>query len=142
MKPHYAIAFLAATLLLTAYSGVRKPTDQLVEIRSGTWPMNLERTIEARDTSYALLFRDQQVLNDVVMDTLPFVNLVQLKYLEQALSALKKGTNGDIAKFKDYSVKRADVKGQGTWYILRYQWGLTNFQQPEADIIIEAIKHL
>jgi hypothetical protein len=114
----------------------------LVEVRSGEWPMNLERTIENRDTSYSLLFRDQQVMKDVAMDTLQFPNLEQLKYLEKALSALKTGTNGDIAKFKNYSIQRADKKYEGVWYILRDKWGLTSFQQPEADIMTHTIKSL
>lgn len=114
----------------------------LVEVRSGEWPMILERTIDRPDTTYSLQFRDQQVINGIVLDTLPFPNLQQLKYFGKALSALKTGNNGDIAKFKDYSVKRADKKGEGTWYLLRYQWGLTDFQQPEADIMIRTIRSL
>lgn len=114
----------------------------LVEIRSGEWPMSLERTIENRDTSYSLLFRDEQVVKGVAMDTLQFPDLEQLRYLGKALSALKTGTNGDIAKFKNYSVQRADKKYEGTWYILRDKWGLTSFQQPEADIMTHAIKGL
>lgn len=117
----------------------------LVEVRSGEWPINLERDIDARDTSYALLFRDQQVMNGVVMDTLSFPNLKQLQYFGKALTALKAGSNGDIAKFKEYSIKRADKQYEGTWYILRVefnQFGLTDFQQPEADIMTKTIKKL
>jgi hypothetical protein len=121
---------------------VHSNSTNLVEIRSGDWPMNLERTIEKSDTSYSLLFRDQQVVTGVVMDTLPFPDLVQLKYFEEALSTLKTGNNGDIAKFKDYSIKRAEVKREPVWYILRIKWGLTNFQQPESDIMIRTIKNL
>lgn len=124
------------------FNSVHSSSTNLVEIRSGEWPMNLERTIEKSDTSYSLLFRDQQVMNGVVMDTLPFPNLEQLKYFEKALSALKIGANGDIAKFKNYSIKRADRKYGGVWYILRFQWGLTDFQQPEADIMSKTIKSL
>jgi hypothetical protein len=126
----------------TGHIWVHANSTNLVEVRSGDWPMNLERTIEKSDTSYSLLFRDQQVVTGVVMDTLPFPNLVQLKYFENALSALKTGTNGDIAKFKDYSIKRAEVKREAVWYILRIKWGLTNFQQPESDIMIRTIKNL
>ena len=121
---------------------VHSNSTNLVEVRSGDWPMNLERTIEKSDTSYSLLFRDQQVVTGVVMDTLPFPDLVQLKYFEEALSTLKTGNNGDIAKFKDYSIKRAEVKREPVWYILRIKWGLTNFQQPESDIMIRTIKNL
>ena len=121
---------------------VHSNSTNLVEVRSGDWPMNLERTIEKSDTSYSLLFRDQQVVTGVVMDTLPFPDLVQLKYFEEALSTLQTGNNGDIAKFKDYSIKRAEVKREAVWYILRIKWGLTNFQQPESDIMIRTIKNL
>jgi hypothetical protein len=124
------------------FTGMHSYSTNIVEVRSGDWPMNLERTIEKSDTSYSLLFRDQQVVTGVVMDTLPFSNLEQLKYFEKALSALKTGTNGDIAKFKDYSIKRAEVKREGIWYILRIKWGLTNFQQPESDLMIRTIKTL
>jgi hypothetical protein len=113
----------------------------LVEVRSGDWPINLERTVERSDTSYSLLFRDQQVMNGVVMDTLEFPNLEQLRYFQQGLSALKTGNNGDIAKYKDYSIKRAQQKNEGIWYILRIKWGLTSFQQPEADLMIKTIKN-
>jgi hypothetical protein len=122
------------------FDSAHLPSTNQVEIRSGEWPMNLERTIDYRDTSYALLFRDEQVLNGVSMDTLSFPDLEQLKYLGKALAALKTGTNGDIAKFKNYSIQRADKKNEGTWYILRDKWGLTSFQQPEADIMTHAIR--
>jgi len=114
----------------------------LVEVRSGDWPINLERSIEKSDTSFSLIFRDQQVMNDVVTDTLPFPNLEQLRYFQKALSILKTGSNGDIAKFKDYSIKRADVKKEATWYILRIKWGLVSFQQPESDLMIKTIRNL
>ncbi|HXB43812.1 MAG TPA: hypothetical protein VNV85_07135 [Puia sp.] len=114
----------------------------LVEVRSGDWPISLEKTSDKPGESYFLQFRDQQVMTNVVLDTLPFPDLAQLKYFEKALSVLKKGNNGDIAKFKDYSVKRAESKKEGKWYILRYQWGLTNFQQAEADTLINTIRRL
>lgn len=117
-------------------------TTHLAEVRSGKWPMDLERDVERRDTFYSLIFRDQQVEDWVVMDTLDFPNLQQLKYLGQALTVLKGGHNGDIANFKDYSIKRADKKFDGVWYILRDKYGLTDFQQPEADIMCKTIKGL
>ncbi len=104
--------------------------------------MDLERDIDRRDTSYSLIFRDQQVVDEVVMDTLAFPNLQQLKYLGQALTVLKSGHNGDIATFKSYSIKRADKKFDNVWYILRDKYGLADFQQPEADIMCKTIKGL
>ncbi|HUB62737.1 MAG TPA: hypothetical protein VL978_18610, partial [Puia sp.] len=110
---------------------------------TGQWPMNMERDIDGRDTSYALIFRDQQYEDGVVMDTLEFENLGQLRYLGQALNVLKKGNNGDIANFKDYSIKRADKRYDGgVWYILRIKFGLTDFQQREADIMCKTIDKL
>ena len=114
-------------------------TTHLAEVRSGEWPMDLERDVERRDTFYCLIFRDQQVEQGVVMDTLGFPNLQQLKYLEQALTVLKSGHNGDIANFSTYSIKRADKKFDGIWYILRDKYGLADFQQPEADIMCKTI---
>jgi len=114
----------------------------LLEVRSGEWPISLEKTTTDRQNAYFLQFRDQHVLTGMSLDTLPFADLIQLKYFEKALSALKNGTNGDIAKFKDYSVKRTESRKDGRWYILRYQWGLTNFQQHEADTLISTIRRL
>ncbi len=54
--------------------------------------------------SYLPIFRDQQVQDVVVLDTLEFENLGQLKYFGQALTT--KRHNGDIATFKDYLLKR------------------------------------
>lgn len=114
----------------------------LLEVRTGQWPITLEKTNEIPHITYFLQFRDEHVLTSTLLDTLPFADLTQLKYFGQGLSALKSGTNGDIAKFKDYSVKRSESKKDGKWYILRYQWGLTNFQQREADTLINTIKKL
>lgn len=122
---------------------VNTSTTSLVELRSGTWPLELQRVIKESDTCYVLQFRDQQYTNDVNMSTLRFGNLQQLKYFQKGLSALKTGTNGDVAKFKEYTVKRTDVKKEGIWYILTSGDGaLTNFQQPEADKMIATIKGL
>ena len=122
----------------------RKPlyNDKPVEIRSGEWPIMLQRTIQQSDTTYSLQFRDAQVLSVLVMDTLPFPNLSQLKYFEKALTTLKTGNNGDIAKFKNYSIVRADKKYEGTWYILKLKWSLTDFRQSEADLMIKTIRSL
>ena len=57
-------------------------TSNLLEVRTDPWPINLQRIIDRRDTSFALEFRDQQVVSGIVLDTLPFKNLEQLRYLE------------------------------------------------------------
>jgi hypothetical protein len=142
MKKLILLALIIPFTFKGGFGNRHAPTTNLIEVRAGDWPMNLERTIERRDTSYALLFRDQQIMNEVVMDTLAFPDLGQLKYFQKALSVLKTGNNGDIAEFKDYSIKRADVKREPTWYILRIKWGLASFQQPEADLMVRTIKNL
>ena len=122
---------------------VNTSTTSLVELRSGTWPLTLERVIKESDTCYELEFRDQQYTTGVNMSTLKFGNLKQLKYFQKGLSALKSGSTGDIAKYKEYTLKRTDVKKEGSWYILVCEDGeLTNFQQPEADKMIAAISSL
>jgi hypothetical protein len=119
---------------------VNSSTTDLVELRTGTWPLELQRVIKESDTCYVLQFRDQQYTSSVNMATLRFGDLKQLKYFQKGLSALKTGSTGDIARFKDYTLKRQDVKKDGVWYILTCNDGtLTNFQQPEADKMIAAI---
>ena len=113
----------------------------LIEVRTGDWPITLEKNT-ASDIPYSLQFRNQQVMTEVVMDTLAFANLEQIKYFEKALSILKTAHDGDIAKFKDYSIKRAEKKYEGVWYILRLKWSSTDFRQPEADLMINTIRNL
>lgn len=127
-----------------AYTGRYPATSStpLAEVRSGTWPINLERDIEYRDTIYSLIFRNQEVMTGVALDTLEFNGLVQLRYFEKALTALQGGHNGDIAKFKNYTLKREDKKFEGTWYLLSLKWSSTEFRQPEADIMRKTIKGL
>ena len=118
-------------------------TTSLLQIREGTWPMELQRIIKDYDTCYVLEFRDQQYSSVVNMSDLRFGNMMQLRYFMQGLAALKKGNTGDIAKFKNYSIKRIDVKGQGACYTLSCGEGeLTNFQQGDADRMIAAIRTL
>src|SRR5580692_2734758 len=88
-------------------------TTSLLQVRDGTWPMELQRIIKESDTCYVLEFRDQQYSNVVNMSTLRFGDIEQLRYFMKGLSTLKKGGTGEIARYKDYSVKRIDVKGTG-----------------------------
>ncbi|HTQ66457.1 MAG TPA: hypothetical protein VMI12_16810 [Puia sp.] len=137
--------FLAFAFVSKAqFTIVNTATINLVELRQGgTWPITLQRVTKESDTCYVLSFRDQQYTNDVIMTTLRFPNLEQLKYFQKGLSALKNGSTGDIAKFKDYTIKRIDVKKEGIWYILNCgQGATTNFQQPEADKMIAGILNL
>ncbi|HEY4155051.1 MAG TPA: hypothetical protein VGM24_06480 [Puia sp.] len=121
---------------------VNTATINLLELRSDTWPINLQRVTKQSDTCYVLNFRTQEFSNARIMKSLTFRNLEQLRYFEKALSALKTGATGDVAEFKDYTIKRVDVKQDGIWYTLNYDNGLTNFKQSEADKMIAAISKL
>jgi hypothetical protein len=139
-KPTFLILF---PLTILSWLPLDPSATNLADVRTGDWPMNLERDIDRRDTSYSLIFRDQQYLNFVMMDTLEFENLGQLRYFGQALDVLKKGHDGDQANFSNYSIKRTDKRFDGgTWYMLKIKFGLTDFQQPEADIMRKTIAGL
>jgi len=107
-----------------------------VEIRGGKWPISLE----AAGRSYMLIFRNQQEMVAEAYDTLEFANKGQLVYLDSALMILKRGHNGDEANFSHYSLKRADKKFDGLWYILKTKYATTDFRQQEADALSKAIR--
>jgi len=115
--------------------------ENIVEVRGGAWPINLERNADGVGT-YSLIYRNQEVMTGVSLDTLTFPNVDQLKYFAKGLDRLKGGSNGEILTYKDYTLGRADKKFEGIWYLLRYQFGSTSFQQPEADIMGKTIKGL
>jgi len=147
MKKLFVLFFLVPCIAKAQFTIVNTSTISLMEPRTGNWPLDLQRIIKESDTSYVLAFRDQQESQSVNMETLKFGNVGQLKYFGQGLMALTKGNTGDIAKFKDYTIKRMDVKKAGTkgtvWYVITCNDGtMTNFQQPEADRMIAAIKSL
>src|SRR6185437_8847370 len=129
---------LPVAALIYSWTAVRPPDS--VEIRSGQWPILLERTTDRPGVNFSLIFRDQSETIENVLDTLDFADVTQLRYFDQGLSALKKGNNGDCARYKDHSITRSDKKFEGTYYILRADYGQTIFRQPEADIISKAIK--
>jgi len=120
--------------------GVGSPRTTSVEIRGGAWPINLERTTDRPGVSFSLIFRDESEMQATVLDTLDFADAEQLRYLGKGLTVLQHGNNGDIARFKDYTLTRADKKVGGIFYILRQQYGTTSFQQPEADLIKRTIQ--
>jgi hypothetical protein len=120
--------------------GVGSPRTMSVEIRGGAWPIDLERTTDRPGVSYSLIFRDESEMNGTVLDTLDFADAQQLRYFGKGLTALQHGSNGDIARFKDYTLTRADKKVGGIFYILRPIYGTTSFQQPEADRIKQTIQ--
>jgi hypothetical protein len=140
------LILFAILLPFSAITGFKRNADpvtkNLAEVRSGLWPINLERDVEGRDTSYALIFRNQEVIQGSVLDTLPFPNLGQLRYFGQALDYLKDRKNGETAQFKDYTIKREEKKFQTVSYLLSLKYSSTEFQQMEADIMRKTIKGL
>jgi hypothetical protein len=143
MKTLILISLFVPFFAKAQFKIVNTATINLLELRAGTWPITLQRITKESDTCYVLLFRDQQYTNVVDMTTLRFPDLEQMKYFQKGLSALKNGSTGDVAKFREYTIKRVDVKKEGIWYILTCGEGaLTNFQQPEADKMIAAIINL
>jgi hypothetical protein len=143
MKKFLVIALLVPFASKAQFKIVNSATINLLELRQGDWPITLQRITKESDTIYVLLFRNQRFIDDVVMATFRFRDMEQLKYFQKGLSALKTGSNGDMAKYKDYTIKRVDVKKEGTWYVLNCnEEAVTDFKQPEADKIIAAISSL
>jgi hypothetical protein len=139
MKNLLLFILLSPLAIKAQFKIVNSATINIVDVRQGTWPISLQRITKPSDTCYVLQFRTQEYNNSVIIKTLKFRDLGQLKYFQQGLAALKSGNNGDVAEFKDYTIKRVDVYKEGTSYILTCDGGLTNFQQPEADRMMSAI---
>lgn len=139
MKNLLLLILLSPIAIKAQFKIVNSATINIADVRQGTWPISLQRITKPSDTCYVLQFRTQEYNNSVIIKTLKFRDLGQLKYFQQGLAALKTGNNGDVAEFKDYTIKRVDVYKEGTSYILTCDGGLTNFQQPEADRMMAAI---
>lgn len=139
MKNLLLIILFSPLAMKAQFKIINSATIDIADVRQGTWPISLQRITKQSDTCYVLQFRTQEYNNSVIIKTLKFRDLGQLKYFQQGLTALKTGNNGDVAEFKDYTIKRVDVYKEGTSYILTCDGGLTNFQQPEADKMIAAI---
>jgi hypothetical protein len=151
MKKLLILFFFVPFISKAQFTLTNSSTTSIIELRTGTWPLDLQKIIKDTDTSYALQFRDQQVTDDVNMVTLKFGDLEQLRYFQKGLAALKSGSNGTIANYKNYTIKRMDVtkdidakkKNAIVWYMVTCTDGpVTNFQQSEADKMIAAIKAL
>jgi hypothetical protein len=139
MKNLLFIILFSPLAMKAQFKIINSATINIADVRQGTWPISLQRITKQSDTCFVLQFRTQEYNNSVIIKTLKFRDLGQLKYFQQGLTALKTGNNGDVAEFKDYTIKRVDVYKEGTSYILTCDGGLTNFQQPEADKMIAAI---
>jgi len=150
MKKLLVLSFFIPFLSKAQFTISNNSTTSLVELRAGTWPLDLQRIIKNTDTCYVLEFRDQQVTTDVNMATLRFGDIGQLRWFEKGLTTLKStGSNGETLNYKAYTLKRVDVKSDKDpkksviWYLVTTNDGpVTNFQQSEADKMIAAIKTL
>ena len=134
------LSMLIVPIVVGIYAWTAAGPPNSVEIRSGQWPIHLERTTDRPGVKFSLIFRDQSETIANVLDTLDFPDVGQLRYFDAGLTALKNGVNGDCAHFKDYSITRADKKFDGIYYILRADYGQTIFRQGEADMMSKAIK--
>ncbi|MDO6434817.1 hypothetical protein Q4E93_29665 [Flavitalea sp. BT771] len=126
-------------------------TITIAELRSGDWPLQLQRIVKHNDTMYLLTFRDKQYPNNHNVSTLKFGNLVQLRYLEQGLSYLMTADDGTEATYKGFSIKRTDDKTVDRktkkktakfTLVCTDEGDVTDIQQGEADALVKAIKSL
>jgi hypothetical protein len=118
------------------------PEVDLMQVRLAPWSINLQRVIYYSDTCYAIQFRDQSAMNAETYKTLDLETLEQLNYFKEGLLTLKKGSNGDIAEFKNYSIKKVVKKKGDYWYILSYDGAVTNFQEAQTNRMIFIINDL
>jgi len=113
-----------------------------MQVRLAPWQINMQRIIYYTDTCYALQFRDQSTMNSVAIKTMDLETLEQLKYFREGLVTLKKGNTGDVAEYRNYSLKKVGIKKENTWYILSYDRAVTNFQEAQANRMIFIIDQL
>src|SRR5579885_3601700 len=81
-------------------------TITLAELRTGDWPLQLQRIVKKNDTIYLLTFRDKQYPASHNMSTVKFANLTQLRFLQQGLTYLATADDGTEATYKEFSIKR------------------------------------
>jgi hypothetical protein len=112
------------------------PEVNLIQVRLAPWQINMQRIVYYTDTCYAIQFRDQSTMNAVIYKTMDFETLEQLKYFKEGLITLKKGQNGDVAEFRNYSIKKVGTKKENSWYILNYDGAVTNFQEAQANRMV------
>jgi hypothetical protein len=115
------------------------PTVDLMIVRLEPWTINMQRAIYYTDTCYAFQFRDQSIMNSVAMKTLDLETMEQLKYFKEGLITLKKGANGDVAVYRNYSIKKVGTKKENSWYILSFGSSVTNFQEPQLNRMVYII---
>jgi hypothetical protein len=112
------------------------PEVNFMQVRLAPWLINMQRIVYYTDTCYAIQFRDQSTMNAMIYKTMDFETLEQLKYFKEGLITLKKGQNGDVAEFRNYSIKKVGTKKENSWYILNYDGAVTNFQEAQANRMV------
>ncbi|HVU56971.1 MAG TPA: hypothetical protein VHD83_18040 [Puia sp.] len=120
-------------------------TVTLADLRTGDWPLQLQRIVKKNDTIYLLTFRDKQYPNNHNMSTVKFANLTQLRYLEKGLSYLMTADDGTEATYKEFSIKRTDDKSKKKpkFTLVCIEDGdVTDIQPSEADALVKAINKL
>ena len=128
-------------------------TITIADLRSGDWPLQLQRIVKHNDTMYLLSFRDKQYPNSHNLSTLKFTSLTQLRYLEQGLTYLMGADDGTEANYKGFSIKRTDDKSMSAnpkakkkapkfTLVCAEEGNVTDIQQSEADNLVKAIKSL
>jgi hypothetical protein len=142
MKYLFLISLFLHTHGGSLYKSSQYPEIDLMQVRVGTWPINLQRVVYYTDTCYAIQFRDQHAMNAVTFKTMDLETLEQLKYFKEGLTTLKKGHNGDIAEFRNYSIKKVGMRKEDSWYMLSYDGAITNFQEAQANRMIYIINDL
>jgi hypothetical protein len=136
MKYLLLISFLIHAAPNRGIKQTSYPEVNQMQVRLAPWPINMQRVVYFTDTCYAIQFRDQSTMNGVAIKTMDLETLEQLKYFKEGLVTLKKGQNGDVAEFRNYSLKKVGTKKENTWYILSYDGAVTNFQEAQANRII------
>jgi hypothetical protein len=142
MKQLLLISLFLHTGLGSRFKTANYPAVDLMQVRLDPWPINLQRVIYYTDTCYAVQFRDQSTMNSVAMRTMDLETMEQLKYFKEGLLTLKKGNNGDVAEFRNYSIKKVGTKKENSWYILSYDGAVTNFQEPQVNRMVFIINSL
>jgi len=122
-------------------------TITLADLRSGDWPLQLQRIVKKNDTMYLLTFRDKQYPNNHNISQVKFPSLKQLRFLQQGLTYLMTADDGTEATYKEFSIKRTDDKTKRKpvpkfTLICSEDGDVTDIQQNEANALVTAINKL
>jgi len=122
-------------------------TITLADLRSGDWPLQLQRVVKKNDTIYLLTFRDKQYPSNHNISQVKFPSLKQLRFLQQGLSYLMTADDGTEATYKEFSIKRTDDKSKKKpipkyTLICSEDGDVTDIQQNEANALVNAINKL